>query len=307
MDSTFSPLVSIVIPVYNGSNYLAQAIDSALKQTYGNTEIVVINDGSNDDGATERVALSYGDRIRYYRKTNGGVSSALNYGIEKMKGEYFSWLSHDDLYEPQKVEREVEELRKLEDKENVIICCSDSLIDAQGKTIYHPTKRLDGMFSGAELFDIFYSKHLVINGCSLLIHKSIFERFGAFSTFRYIQDIECWIHFMLGGVNFCFIPDKLNKMRVHSGQVTQRMPELFYTEMRQLSEDIINEYLTKGKLTESNIRSFLSYQYRNRNKEIYSKVEHITGKSRLGLKVYSIIYGIAYDSAKAIYTKLLKK
>ena len=94
------PLVSIVIPVYNGADYLSECIDSALAQTYSNIEILVINDGSVDDGATEAVAQSYGDRIRYFRKENGGVSSALNLGIQHMRGDYFSWLSHDDRYEP---------------------------------------------------------------------------------------------------------------------------------------------------------------------------------------------------------------
>lgn len=307
MNNTFNPLVSIVIPVYNGSNFLAEAIDSALAQTYKNIEIVVVNDGSRDDGATERVALSYGDKVKYYSKPNGGVSSALNYGIDKMTGDYFSWLSHDDLYEPQKVEREVDELAKMRDKENTIICCGDSLIDINGNPIYHPTKRLEGLFSGSDLFDIFFAKHLVINGCTLLIHKSVFERFGGFSKFRFIQDIECWIHFMLGGVSYYFIPDNLNKMRVHAGQVTQRMPELFYTEMRQFSNDIIDNYLKKGKLSESNIHSFLSYQYRNHEKDVYTRIEEITGQKSFGFKLYSLMYGYAYDCVKFLYTKLLKK
>ena len=78
------PLVSIVIPVYNGSNYMREAIDSALAQTYENVEIIVVNDGSTDDGETDRIARSYGDKIRYFAKDNGGVSSALNKGIKEM-------------------------------------------------------------------------------------------------------------------------------------------------------------------------------------------------------------------------------
>ena len=65
-------LVSIVIPVYNGSNYLREAIDSALAQTYSPIEVLVINDGSTDQGATARIAQAYGDRIRYFEKENGG-------------------------------------------------------------------------------------------------------------------------------------------------------------------------------------------------------------------------------------------
>ena len=101
--SAFNSLVSIVIPVYNGSNYLKEAIDSALAQTYSNIEVLVINDGSDDNNATHNIALSYGDKIKYYKKENGGVSSALNLGLTMMRGDYFSWLSHDDIYVEKKL------------------------------------------------------------------------------------------------------------------------------------------------------------------------------------------------------------
>lgn len=101
------PLVSIVIPVYNGANYLAQAIDSALAQTYPQVEVIVVNDGSNDDGASYRIAQQYGDKIRYFDKPNGGVSSALNLGIREMKGDYFAWLSHDDFYDSSRIEGDI--------------------------------------------------------------------------------------------------------------------------------------------------------------------------------------------------------
>ncbi|QQS18926.1 glycosyltransferase family 2 protein [Candidatus Saccharibacteria bacterium] len=103
MKAEDTPKVSIVIPVYNGSNYLREAIDSALAQTYKNVETIVVNDGSTDGGATEKIAKSYGSKIRYYNKENGGVASTLNFGTQKMTGEYFSWLSHDDLYEKERL------------------------------------------------------------------------------------------------------------------------------------------------------------------------------------------------------------
>ena len=64
--ATSKPLVSIVIPVYNGSNFLQEAILSAINQTYSNIEILVINDGSNDDNKTENIARKFGNKIRYY-------------------------------------------------------------------------------------------------------------------------------------------------------------------------------------------------------------------------------------------------
>ena len=98
MSSAVTPKVSIIIPVYNGSNYLDNAINCALCQTYENLEVIVVNDGSTDEGKTREIALKYSDKIRYFEKANGGVSSALNLGIREMGGEYFSWLSHDDVY-----------------------------------------------------------------------------------------------------------------------------------------------------------------------------------------------------------------
>ena len=91
MSTTSQPLVSIVIPVYNGSNYLAEAIDSALAQTYPHCEVVVINDGSADGGATEAVALQYGHRIRYFAKENGGVASV--YYFRKIVLVYTPYIS----------------------------------------------------------------------------------------------------------------------------------------------------------------------------------------------------------------------
>ena len=121
------PLVSIIIPVYNGSNYMREAIDSALAQTYQNTEVIVVNDGSNDDGATDEIARSYGDKIRYFIKENGGVSSALNLGIRMMKGDYFSWLSHDDVYTPAKLEKQIALLADHGDGKTIVMCATQQI------------------------------------------------------------------------------------------------------------------------------------------------------------------------------------
>lgn len=176
----FEPLVSIVVPVYNGSNFLKEALDSALAQTYKNLEIIVVNDGSTDD--TESIALSYGDKIRYFAKENSGTSTALNLGIEKMRGSYFSWLSHDDLYYPQKIEREVEALSKLENKDTIIISDLDGMIDHTrtfSTAFYQMHRDAYPKRNSSYLYPVVYNK---THGCTHLIPKKVFDTVGLFDV-----------------------------------------------------------------------------------------------------------------------------
>src|SRR5690554_326028 len=145
-----NPLVSIIIPVYNGENFLKEAIESALNQTYKNIEIIVINDGSTDN--TESIALSFGDKIKYYKKSNGGVSSALNLGIEKMSGEYFSWLSHDDLYHKDKIYEQILIAKKNNYNENLIIGTHVEIINEDGDSIRKKKQSNKSNLLGDKLF-----------------------------------------------------------------------------------------------------------------------------------------------------------
>lgn len=210
------PLVSIIIPVYNGENYMREAIDSALAQTYRNVEVLVINDGSRDSGATEKIALSYGDRIRYYHKENGGVATALNLGIEKMKGEYFSWLSHDDMYYPDKVEKEIEALKSQGDMTAVVMSDYDILTE-NTKTITHvsPCRTYSIEQITNSVFPVLQN---LIHGCSLLIHKSQFERVGTFNEkLVTTQDYDLWFR-MLRGQRTVYVPKPLVIGRYHDEQ-----------------------------------------------------------------------------------------
>ena len=100
------PKISVIIPVYNGQNYLREAIDSVFTQTYKNYEMIVVDDGSTDK--TWEMIQSYGSHLYGIQKENGGVASALNCGIRHASGEYIAWLSHDDLFLPNKLERQVD-------------------------------------------------------------------------------------------------------------------------------------------------------------------------------------------------------
>lgn len=104
------PTVSVAIIAYNKADTLPAAIDSVLRQTYQDFEIIVVDDGSTDD--TPRQAAAYGGRIRYIRKENGGTGSARNRGIAESKGDYVAFLDGDDLWLPGKLERQMEAFRR---------------------------------------------------------------------------------------------------------------------------------------------------------------------------------------------------
>lgn len=227
---TENPKVSIIIPVYNGSNYLKYAIDCALSQTYTNTEIIVVNDGSNDGGKTEEIALSYGNRIRYFGKPNGGVSSALNYGIKKMTGDYFAWLSHDDGYTPTRIEDSVSLLKDYDLlDEKCIGFTGGYFADANGRKIkdFRRGFEKNKIYSGYEAMEIMASQG-TLYGCNMLIPRSAFEDAGYFDeSLRYSQDALMWYRIFLAGYGL-ISDEKPNVMgRVHGKQVTNLRRDLF--------------------------------------------------------------------------------
>lgn len=206
------PLVSIIIPVYNGSDYIAEAIDSALNQTYENCEVIVVNDGSTDV-ETEKIALAYGDKIRYFYKSNGGVASALNYGIRQMRGEYFSWLSHDDWYYPYKIQCQIQALKEEKDM-TLIVQGEYEFLHMNSGTIT-PTDFLKS-YSKEQITNSFFSvMQLQMHACASLIHKSHFQRVGLFDEkLRTIQDIDMWFR-MLRGQKSLFVDKPLIRVREH--------------------------------------------------------------------------------------------
>lgn len=116
-----NPLITIVVPCYNQAEFLSDALDSLLAQTYMNWECILVNDGSQDD--TELIANHYcikDARFQYIYQNNGGVSSARNVGISIGKGDYFQFLDCDDLLETTKLEFQIKQLKEFDFKPKII-------------------------------------------------------------------------------------------------------------------------------------------------------------------------------------------
>lgn len=280
------PKVSIIIPVYNGSKYLKEAIESALHQTYENIEVIVVNDGSEDAFATRNVALHYYGEdvhlIKYIEKKRGGVASALNEGIAAMQGEYFTWLSHDDLYEPDKIKNQMDLLASLEDATTVIYG-GYKLMDEAGEITgeVRPGNVWQQEELNKPLFPVFKG---LLNGCSLLIHRSHFDRVGRFdTTLKACQDTEMWFR-ILKEAKICYLDTCDVKTRIHGGQDSnkqastievnngwiRRMHQVTSKEMKQLMGSDKQFYLEVAKTLACFSKYKMAHEEALRLSELYT-------------------------------------
>ncbi|HKR01610.1 MAG TPA: glycosyltransferase [Pyrinomonadaceae bacterium] len=180
-----NPTVSVILPVYNGENYLRFAIESVLGQTLQDFELIVIDDGSSDP--TPGVARSYGERVRYVRQNNTGVAGAFNHGLRLAAGRYISWLSHDDVFHPAKLENQVNALSHFS---GPAVSYTDlQVIDARGEVVGE--HRLPGHEQGQNLRHIL-TGGAVCSACySVMYDRRCIEEVGPYSeALRSTQDVD---------------------------------------------------------------------------------------------------------------------
>ena len=137
------PLVSVVVPVYNAEKYLDKCIESLLGQSYGNLEIILVNDGSTDKSG--RICEGYArkdSRVRVIHKDNGGVSDARNSGLKKASGKYLCFLDSDDYIETGTVEHAVQ-VAETEKADAVIWSYYADFVDCDGKPVFSKKVTVD--------------------------------------------------------------------------------------------------------------------------------------------------------------------
>ena len=162
-------LVSIIMPLYNAENYVREAIESVQNQDYVNWELLVINDGSTDNGPDIVESLAAVDsRIRMINKENGGIASARNMGIKEANGQYIAFLDSDDKWNKEKLSTQI---MHLQEKKGKFCFSATSFMDAEGRS-------LDKIWGVPEVVD--YNKLLhanVIPCSSVLIDRTGLKSF----------------------------------------------------------------------------------------------------------------------------------
>ena len=209
------PLVSVVIPAFNASEWIAETIESVIDQEYQNFEILVIDDGSTDN--TEKIVSSFGPKVSYYYKINGGQSSARNFGIKNAKGKYIAFLDSDDLWFKQKLKLQIELLEQNKFK----WAYTDGIaFDNSTNEILFRFNNKSKQYEGDILIKLFQSCFIPMP--TVIVKKEVFSEIGYFNEdhqFRNREDWEMWIR-SAQKYPIALIPDILAKYRVHQKSVT---------------------------------------------------------------------------------------
>jgi GT2 family glycosyltransferase len=217
--SETQPQVSVIIPTYNCARYLPEAIDSVLAQTYRDFEIIVVDDGSTDD--TPDVLARYGEAILVIRQPNQGRGAARNAGILAARGQYIAFLDADDLWLPEKLEKQVALLRARAGAGWVY--SDHALLDANGGRgegflrLYGIRPAPDG---GRMLPALL--KACVAQTGTVVVRAECFRKVGLFDvSFRRSQDYDMWIRLACHFETAC-VDEVLALYRQHAGQELSR-------------------------------------------------------------------------------------
>lgn len=251
--------VSVVIPAYNAERTLAETVDSVLAQTFEDFEVIVVDDGSCD--ATSAIASSYGPRVRCISKENEGQSVARNVGIRAAEGRLIALLDHDDLWHPEKLERQV---ALLERTGAGAVYTDLDVVDVEGTIGHLPRRRCDDDYCQGLLL---YSTIVAGTPSSFLGLRELLLEDGGFDPrFSSCTDLDMWLRLSLR-TTFAFVEAPLTIRREHganlSRNVSQIEKETFAVLDKFYSQDYAARYLSIKRRVYSNHWLIVSSYYIN--------------------------------------------
>lgn len=196
------PQVSVVIKVYNGEQYLAESIESVLGQTYQDFELIVVDDGSVD--GTSAVIDQYGDQLRRFYHENAGVSTTMNRGVQESQGAFIAFQDADDLWEPDKLEKQMA-LMEQEPDLMLVFChvrqfISPELSEEAKRRLVCPPDPMPGMLTQC-----------------MLTRRAVFDSVGMFrQEWRFGELVDWYSRTQDAGYRSFMMPDVLVRRRLHS-------------------------------------------------------------------------------------------
>jgi glycosyltransferase involved in cell wall biosynthesis len=208
-----TPLISVVVPAYNAAEYIAESLTAVLSQTRSPDEVIVVDDGSTD--ATPRELERFGFEIRVVRQENRGHPGAYNRGFAEARGDYVARCDADDIWEPAKLERQIEALATHPE---IDIAFGGARIF--GLSEGHSTPpAAEGLLGHREFAQTLYRGNLVC-ASTTLIRRRLYREIGPFRERLPCEDYDYWLRALKAGAVFFYDAEVLARYRRHEHQIT---------------------------------------------------------------------------------------
>jgi len=237
--------VSVIIPVYNSEKFLKSSIDSVLRQSYENLEIIAIDDGSTD--SSFEILEQFGNEIMVLRQENKGLADALNHGIKKMSGTWFKWFSPDDVLYPEAIQTLVDNLKKL--PANTIVYSNWEIIDEKNTKLRDFSETnyndLDNFEFNIRLLD---DQHINVN--TALIPVSLFQQGCTFQSLDdpIVIDYDFFLRAgILLGTRFHLVSQTLLQYRIHTTQLSHKNVSQTLESREKVRNDILSQLESSEK------------------------------------------------------------
>jgi glycosyltransferase involved in cell wall biosynthesis len=268
-------LVSVIIPTYNRVQYICEAIDSVLAQTYNNTEVIVVDDGSTDN--TRDIIQQYDSKVKYIFQNNAGPSAARNNGIKQSSGELIAFLDSDDIWLAEKLELQIELMRQSQ--YIGLVSCGIYIIDASGKIISDPV--IKGNYKNRKSFVKELMVHNIIGGGSaILIKKECLNRIGLFNEDLWVgEDWNMWLR-IAKNYEVKFVEKPLVKYRIHGNNLHKNLAKIKVDGKRNVLENIEKWRIISRMKAYSYIYLDLAHEYmgikENKSKILLNLIKSIS-------------------------------
>ncbi len=227
------PLVSVIIPTFNRCELLAEALDSVAAQTFGDYEIVVIDDGSTDQ--TEHMVNSRSEPIRYFRQHNQGVAAARNHALQQAGGSLVAFLDSDDLWEPRYLEACVALLER--EPEMAMVYCDFISMDVAGRTISGHRKVQHGGYVLEQLFASIF----IHTSCVTARRQIVLEAGGFNQDLPTNEDYDLWLRLAVQ-YPFGLVNEPLCRRRTHRRSLSRNGLPANLTLKAQLLENFYRRH-----------------------------------------------------------------
>ena len=258
VSSLSQPLVTVIMPVYNGARYVSEAIESILFQTYQTFELIIVNDGSNDDSKAVITPYLKDLRIRYFEQCNAGVAAARNAAIKESQGEFIGFLDQDDYWHINKLKIQVEYLKTHQDTS--LVYSDYEILNEANNEIENVSKIVDFDLSECDFVPLFSKNR--IGALTVLTYKRCILSSGQFDeNLKGTDDYELWLKIALQ-YKLVYQPVALATYRLHETNASRNVLKMLIFEAMALSNIIKNYRLSARLLGRKTIKNRLYPLYK---------------------------------------------